>query len=189
MVRSRMLIVAFAIAVAASGCAGLAVGAKPSTALPPEKQARENHYASDAAAAKGNEHSRSDDGPPPSDDPNDSPKSGFPTKPAGDGTIIETGHSGPPGTSQFAWQNEWVLKTAGQVISVYAGSRVADPRKGVLFVTVWSADESTLLRQVTIDTPRAAGAVRFVRGNGKHAIVQATDGTEFDFDALSLAVR
>ena len=187
--RTNLLITAIALAVSLTGCAGLASGARPTTLLPPDKQAREDHAASDQAAGKANEHPRSQDGPPPSDDPNDSPKSGFPTKKAGDGTIIETGHSGPPGMTQFAWQNEWVLRTADQVISVYAGSRVADPRKGILFVTIWTADESTLLRQVTIDVPRAAGAIRFVRGNGKHATLAAADGTEFDFDALSLDVR
>jgi hypothetical protein len=60
---------------------------------------------------------------------------------------------------------------------------------GVLFVTVWTADESTLIRQITIDTPRPAGAVRFVRGNGRVATLLAADGSEFAFDAASLAIR
>lgn len=189
MARLRLLVLALAVSGIALGCAGVAVGARPSTNLPPEKQAREDRYASDQAAGKANEHPRSEDGGPPSDDPNDSPRSGFPTTQAGDGTIVETGRSGPPGTSQFVWQNEWVLKTSDRVLSVYAGSRAADPRKGILFVTVWTADESTLLREITIDTPRVAGTVRFVRGHGKLATLLAADGTEFDFDAVSLAFR
>lgn len=180
---------AVAVALALGGCAGLASGAKPSSDLPAEKQSRENQYQADKNAGKANEHSRSEDAGQAPQAPNEVPVSGFPTKPAGDGTIVETGDSGPPGTAEFEWKNEWYVKTPTQVISVYAGSRRAAPAQGVLFVTVWTADESELLQSLVINTPRAAGAVHFVGGQGDVAQILANDGTSFSFDSSQLAVR
>jgi len=185
----RIPALALAAAIALGGCAGLATGAKPSSNLPPEKQARESQYEADKNAGKANEHGRSEDPTPAAAESNDVPKSGFPTKSAGDGTIVETGSSGPPGTDEFSWKNEWYVKSANQVISVYAGSRKADPKQGILLVTVWNADESQLIRSLVIDTPRAAGAVHFVGGQGKVAKILAADGTFFSFDASALAVH
>ena len=185
----RLAAVAVAAALAVGGCAGLASGAKPSSDLPAEKQSRENQYETDQSAGKANQHSRSEDTGQAPEVTNDVPVSGFPTRPAGNGTIVETGDSGPPGTDEFEWKNEWYLKTPTRLISVYAGSRRAAPAQGVLFVTVWTADESQLLQSLVINTPRVAGAVHFVGGQGVVAQILATDGTSFSFDASLLAVR
>ena len=190
MIRSLTGILAALMLVSvAGGCAGLATGAGPSAGLPADKQVRADKYASDAAAGQSNQQARVVDPAPPSDDPNDTPKSGFPTKAGGDGTIVDTGNSGPPGTQDFIWQNEWYVKTPTQVISVYAGARKVSPSQGVLLVSVWTPDESKLVRSMLIDTPRAAGSVRFVSGKGKIASLQATDGTSFSFDASALSVH
>jgi hypothetical protein len=179
-----------------SGCAGFASGADPANPVPLEKQARESHYAADKAAGEAAEaaqgqHIQPGDLGPPSDDPKDTTGiSGFITKVAGDGQIVETGNAGPPGTSDYVWQNEGVVTMdGGGVISVYAGARKADPKRGVLLVTTWDQGQGHLLKSFTLTTPALDGSVRFIAGVGKTATLLAADGSTFTFDADSLSVK
>jgi hypothetical protein len=170
-----------------SGCAPIAVGGGPSQ-LPPDKQAREDRYASDRATGRAREPRRGEDPAAPGPEASEEGTSAFPTRPAGNGTIVETGEQGPE-PSTYAWRNEWFIRTRSQVISVYAGALRADPSQGVLLVSVFDASEAHLLRSVVLKGPGRAGALRFVGGVGDRASLAASDGTGLEFDPATLGLR
>lgn len=189
---ARHFTVALSLIVVA-GCAGDAAGARPSH-LPPDKQARQDHYDRDREAARRNEHPRSEDGPPPTPTPSagatDEGDGGFAHRRAGKGTIVETGDSGPPTTkAEFVFTNEWYAEDATQVVSIYAGARRANEAQGVLLVNVFDAGEKHLVRWFVVPTPTAGGIARVVSATGANLTIEGSAGGRWVFDADALAFR
>ena len=118
--------------------------------------------------------------------PTDSPiqLADIPSRPAGAGTIVESGQA--PFPAYYVFQNMWYMKKGDRVIRVYAGAQRGDPQQGgktldkpwpgVLMIIASPGEEVQYL------TPVKAGVVKIVDAVGERLVLNAEDGRAFYFD-------
>jgi len=82
--------------------------------------------------------------------------------------------------------NVWIAATDGTRVAVEAGGILADPKQGLLIITVQRDDSSVVVSDVRNGvhlTPLKEGRIRIVGADGMQVRLESTTGVEFVFDA------
>jgi hypothetical protein len=129
--------------------------------------------------------------PPPPLPPGGTPLR-VPTKPAGAGTIAESGGNGPSEAGRYIFLNGWYepVRPAGPpprtVRAGFQNDQSGAPAQGIVMVTGLETGGSSAPQDVVYPTPSRHGAVKIVGAVGETLDLQAEDGTHFYFDARAL---
>ncbi len=120
-------------------------------------------------------------------DPQATGFSPIPHRPAGAGTIVESGLAPLP--EYYLFENEWYERKADKVIQVYAGRYTQDAAQGLVMVSESALDGNPLPGggsggvYVTLEKH---GSVHIIGATGERLVLQAQDGTTFIFDVAAL---
>lgn len=174
---SKAPVLLVAAAILGAVALGTAVGAGPTTTLPPEKQALDDQIALWQAQAQADAdpaQKLSDPGGPIlANPPEDWPE----------GVI---GNEGAPWSAMdFIESNAWQGWIGGRRVSIYAGSQGTAPDKGVLMFVI-EADGNLPLTVTQIAPPWASGRLTIMQADGSTLQLVDPSGRRFTFDGAAL---
>jgi hypothetical protein len=102
---------------------------------------------------------------------------------AGAGTIVESPRVDFALQDKYVFENQWYKETAGQRITLLAGSERDNPQQGVLWVGAAATQQLTaLLDQQVYLMPVALGSLRIVEVNGDQIGLVTPGGNKVVFD-------
>lgn len=102
---------------------------------------------------------------------------------AGAGTIVESPRVDFALQDKYVFENQWYKETAGQRITLLAGSERDNPRQGVLWVGTAATQQLTaLLDQQVYLMPVALGSLRIVEVNGDQIVLVVSGEGKVVFD-------
>jgi hypothetical protein len=154
------------------------------TWYPPAKQTLEAEERQTQAAARLTPHPAGTDQSflPNSPTPGPWNLTPLPSTPAGDGGIIDIYKPSVDKGLGIYIVNEWSAEIDGRQYLVFAGSYYEDPEQGLIYVSVFTADEFPLPDGGYYLTPTRSGPVQIIGAQGKRLILVSEGGETFFFD-------
>ena len=115
--------------------------------------------------------------------PPETPSYPIPTRAAGVGRIVESGHVGDLPVFYGVFANQWHAEVGGLRIRAYAGikSPTDGLDRGVVVIRIF--DSNRIVTEIeSYETPQRRGVVEVIDAVGQRLTLRAEDGTLFYFD-------